>query len=108
MHWTLYAVPPRDEFDNHTLTIAQWLENEREDGLGLQRASSKWQAFMEASTLVLPHVKAADGLREEPRVGYDPVGDVPFFLFKASNNGTTFVVSPKKLAFPPSEVIDLR
>jgi hypothetical protein len=108
MSWTLYAVTPRDQFVNHTLTLTQWLANENEDGLGLKRASAKLQAFMEASTLALPYVKAESGLRDEPRVGYDPVSDVPFFLFKASNNGTTFVVTPKQLSFRPSEMIDLQ
>lgn len=57
--------------------------------------TARWQAFMEACALALPCVNSQDGLRQEPRVGYDPNRDQPFFIFKASNKGTTCLVSPR-------------
>ncbi len=92
--WKLQVTNPRDQFENCTLTIIQWLQNSDQDGFGLQGTTAKWEAFMEASRLAIDGVQSQQGLRQEPRVGYDPAGDQPFFLFKASNNGTTFLVSP--------------
>lgn len=92
--WKLQVTTPRDQFENCTLSIVQWLQNSDQDGFGLEKTTAKWEAFMEACRLALPGVQSQDGLRQEPRVGYDPAGDQPFFLFKASNNGTTFLVSP--------------
>jgi hypothetical protein len=61
---------------------------------------------MEACSLALPGVKSQDGLRQEPRVGYDPVGDQLFFIFKASNNGTTYLVSPYGIEMGDEELSD--
>ncbi len=58
---------------------------------------------MRACAQASPLLMAQDGLRTEPRVGYDPRGDQPFFLFKASNNGTTVLVSPKGVAMAPGD-----
>jgi len=103
--WIAQAVPPRDQFETCTLTIEQWLANEEEDGFLLKGKAAKWSAIMEACALVLPGIRRQDGLRQEPRVGFDPISDQPYFVFKASNNGTTFFVSPSGLSFDEDELI---
>lgn len=55
----------------------------------------------------MPAVLEQDGLRCEPRVGYDPHGDQPVFIFKADANGTTFVVSPQGLSGDGFEEVKL-
>lgn len=94
IQWKVQECFPRDQFETCTLTIEQWLSNSDSDGYGLTSRTAKWQALMKACALALPGVTSQDGLRQEPRVGYDPLGDQPFFIFKASNNGTTYLVSP--------------
>jgi hypothetical protein len=104
VEWRIQAVPPRDQFETCTLTIEQWLANTDTDGYGLDSKAAKWRAVMKACALALPGVQRQDGLRQEPRVGFDPIGDQPYFIFKASNNGTTFLVSPEGLNFDKDEV----
>ena len=98
--WKVQECTPRDQFETCTLTIEQWLSNTDEDGFGLKDKTAKWQALMEACSLALAGVQSQDGLRQEPRVGYDPARDQPFFIFKASNNGTTYLVSPHGIDIP--------
>jgi|SRR2546426_1145215 len=92
--WKVQECTPRDQFETCTLTVEQWLANDEEDGYGMKTRAAKWQALMEACSLALPGIQSQDGLRQEPRIGYDPAEDQPFFIFKASNNGTTYLVSP--------------
>ncbi len=92
--WRVQTVAPRDHFETCTLTVEQWLEGSESDGLGLRTPAQKWEALMAASVLAAPGVAAQDGLRQSPRIGYDPRRDQLFFIFKASNNGTTLLVSP--------------
>lgn len=89
---------PLDHFDACTLAVEQWLAIEDEDGYFGPRKVHRWQALMEACALVLRGVRADGGLGQDPRVGYDPVGDQSFFIFKASGNGTTYLVSPHGIA----------
>src|SRR5689334_21838149 len=88
--WKVQVAFPRDYFDEATLTIEQWLAN--------GDARQKWRTLIEVSALAAPHI-ASDGLREAPRVGFDPVGDQTYFLFKLENNGTTVFVSSDGIAF---------
>ena len=92
--WKVQECTPRDQFNTCTLTIEQWLANTEVDGFGLKTKTAKWQALMEACSLALRGIESQDGLRQEPRVGYDPARDQPFFIFKAENDGTTYLVSP--------------
>jgi len=92
--WKVQQCTPRDQFETCTVTVEQWLSNAADDGYGLNTKTAKWQALMTACSLALPGVDSQDGLRQEPRVGYDAAQDQPFFIFKASNNGTTYLVSP--------------
>lgn len=91
--WHVVFCHARDHFKNCTLTVEQWLANDEPDGFWRTKAD-KWEALMCACALALPSITKMDGLRLDPRVGYDPAGDQPFFLFKTSNNGITFIVSP--------------
>jgi hypothetical protein len=98
--WKIQECLPRDLFEHCTLTIEQWLANE---GPGsYRRKTDKWQAIMEASALALPRIASHRGLRQEPRVGYDPGKDQPFFIFKASHAGITFLVSPDGIELSPN------
>src|SRR5262245_23473612 len=98
--WTIQECLPRDQFETCTMTVEQWLANTDRDGADLRTKTAKWQTIMEVCALALPGVESQDGLRQEPRVGYDPAGDQPFFIFKASNNGTTYLVSPSGIDLP--------
>lgn len=102
-NWILQTVFPRDFFESCTLTVPQWLENETRQGL-FPTKMEKWRVFMRACAVAWPAIKHEE-LREEPRVGFDPVGDQLFFLFKASNNGTTYFVSQTGIAFPSDDLI---
>lgn len=104
VQWKVQECFPRDQFETCTLTIEQWLANSDDDGYGLKTKAAKWQALMTACALALPGVTSQDGLRQEPRVGYDPLGDQPFFIFKASNNGTTYLVSPHGIDMREEEI----
>jgi hypothetical protein len=88
----------RDNFEGCTLTIEQWLAN-REVG-EYDNTTKKWRAIMKACALVLPCIGE---LRLEPRIGFDPVRDQMYFLFKADRAGTTFLVSPSGFTFDEDE-----
>lgn len=106
MQWKAQACTPRDHFEACTLTVEQWLANDDEpSGHGLRTKADKWEALMEACALARPAIRAQDGLRQEPRIGYDPTRDQLFFLFKASNNGTTVLVSPDGIDLPPGDLL---
>jgi len=101
--WRVQECYPRDQFETCTLTIEQWLENQESDEFGPSDKATKWVLLMAACALALPGV-TKDGLRQEPRVGYDPFGDQMFFIFKASNNGTTYLVSPHGIHLADEEI----
>ena len=103
--WQVQECFLRDQFENCTLTIEQWFVSWSNDSHGFNRKADKWQAFMEACVLALPGILLQDGLSQEPRVGYDPRGDQPFFIFKASNNGATFLVSPNGIEMNEDEFL---
>lgn len=102
--WIVQAVPARDQFEACTLTMAQWLANSDADEFQLEGKTEKWRAVMDACALVLPGLQRQGGLRQEPRVGFDPIRDQPYFLFKAVNNGVTFIVSPQGMPFEDDEM----
>ncbi len=103
--WQVQECFLRDQYESCTLTIEQWFVSSSNDSHGFNRKATKWQAFMEACALALPDVLTQDGLSQEPRVGYDPRGDQPFFIFKASNNGATFLVSPNGIEMHEDEFV---
>jgi len=102
--WIVQAVPARDQFEACTLTIEQWLANSDADEFQLEGKTEKWRVIMEASAQVLPGLLRHGGLRQAPRVGFDPIRDQPYFLFKAVNNGVTFIVSPQGMPFEDDEM----
>lgn len=93
MGWKVQELPPRDYYDEGTLTIPEWLDKVM-DGNAF-REGDPWLEFIYAAAMVAPLIKqySPEGLRGEPRVGYDLVSDQIYFLFKLDNNGTTFIVS---------------
>lgn len=101
--WRVQKCLPRDQFETCTLTIEQWLANTERDEFGPPDKAKKWSLLMNACALALPGINE-DGLRQEPRVGYDPHTDQMFFIFKASNNGTTYLVSPRGIDMKGEEV----
>lgn len=92
--WAVQASIARDFFEDCTLTIEQWLATDPD---GRARAS-KWRMLTKICAHVAPHLPPRDDLRQEPRVGYDPIGDQPIFIFKCDNNGDTFIVSRSGIA----------
>lgn len=89
--WILQRCLPRDNFETATVSIGDWLSKHI---YNMTSFNAKWMPFLQACALAYPGVEAQGGLREEPRVGFDPAKDQPYFLFKSSANGTTFIVSP--------------
>lgn len=102
--WVVQPCFPLDYFNGCTLTIEQWLNAGGDPPF--DSVTLKWEAIMHACAVVLPFVDSEDGLRHEPRVGFDPGRDQTFFIFKASNNGTTFLVAQQKLALPLGNEIE--
>lgn len=86
---TVQFCQARDFFDDCTVTIEQWIAAPSPDPSGPSPVM-KWKTFIAACALVADRM---DGLRQEPRVGYDPRSDRSFFIFKQENNGDTFLVS---------------
>ena len=87
--WIVQVVPPRDFFEDCTLTVPRWVEENNE----YESSGEKWQQFIEACSLALSGIIAHGGLRQEPRVGFDPAHDRPYFIFKTENGGATIFVS---------------
>ena len=89
--WVLQRCLPRDNFETATVSIGDWLGRHI---YNMTSFNAKWMPFLQACALAYPGVKAQGGLRGEPRVGFDPAKDQPYFIFKASTTGATFLVSP--------------
>lgn len=89
--WKVDRCSARDSFEMSTRHVAQWCDGDGVDVDGTR--VGRWLVFMSACSAVLPDVIAGGGLRTAPRVGYDPVSDQPFFIFKCSQKGTTYFVS---------------
>ena len=94
-NWSVQECFPLDFFDTCTLTVEQWLANTDEPN----GRTAKWATLIHACSLVEKYI-AVDGLRQEPRIGYDPGNDGTYFIFKVSNNGTTYLVAPQKVLLP--------
>lgn len=84
----LYAVAqlnPRDNYESCTVALSDWrkinddTEREAKKAILLIRSHPDW-----------------DTKRQPARVGYNPVEDREYFIFKADNNGTTYVVGTEK------------
>lgn len=95
----LQKTPPRDWFDDCTVSVAAWLQKPTVDD-GTDDRLRKWNRWISVCAMV----RGLGKLRQEPRVGYDPVRDQEFFLFKEDNNGTTWWVSSQGLAFEDDDL----
>jgi hypothetical protein len=100
--WVVQVVPPRDMLDNLT-PISAHLQRRiatgegpyNRDGWGVKTLEAALGEFKSALTAAHKHPYwHKDGLRQEPLVGYDPVTDGNWYLFKLDENGTTIIVSP--------------
>jgi hypothetical protein len=81
--------------------VEQWLANVTEP----ENRTEKWRMLIRACWLMAAHVDR-DGLRQDPRVGYDPGNDGPFFIFKVANNGTTYLVAQTRITLPKGVEIE--
>ena len=110
--WVVQRCQPFDQYESCTLTIEQWFANLESGQHYYGRTSeglraAKWRSFMEIVRLVQEAMDSgSDVLRYEPRVGYDPRADQPIFIFKADNNGTTYVVSPGGIDLHDDQELD--
>lgn len=95
--WHVQEVSFRDNFEGCTLTIEQWIAN-REVG-EYDNTAKKWRAIIQVCALL----SDIGELRIEPRIGFDPIRDQMYFLFKADNNGTTYLVSTSGFTFDEDE-----
>lgn len=99
------ATNPLDFYYPHTLSLAEWLRNvtacDYRGESGLDVGVECLARLIEATDALTQHPEWATsfGLRDSPRVGYYPTesGDGFFFIFKADNNGTTYLVGD----YPP-------
>jgi hypothetical protein len=89
--WTVRATAPRDYFSDSTVSVGEWFQ--RQDNLALA-----WTEFSQAFSSAMKHEYWEWPLGGEPRVGYDPVEDTHYFIFKIINNGTTFFVSRRMMS----------
>lgn len=87
--WFVRATSPKDWFDDLTMTVREWLEKEA-NPVGPSR-EDKESEFLEAKAEVEKHDSWDNEERHEPHVGYDPIEDTFYFIFKLDNNGTTFL-----------------
>jgi hypothetical protein len=96
--WVVQFVNARDYFDQLSEAY-DWLEIVRPDRKDVAETMD-WDSYLSRVSSYLSALKAAQqsgnwsgDLRQPPVVGYDPVNDEEFFMFKQENNGDTFVVS---------------
>jgi hypothetical protein len=87
--WICHATGPLDSFQYSTLSVFEWIER--------GPIPAQWSEFLEAVAEVTSHPLWEWQLRHPPCVGYDPVSDSPYFIFKIDNNGLTFVVSQRHM-----------
>ncbi len=80
---------PLDYFQEATVEVLDWLSQSRGDFAGLSR---RCRAYWGACEAVEKHELWDGELRHMPHVGYDRNRDSEYFIFKLSNNGTTFIV----------------
>ena len=94
----LHLTTPRDWFDDCTVTVAEWLGRAPLDETN---PYYRWSQWIRACAMV----SKIGRLRTEPRVGYDPVSDQHYFVFKEDNNGTTWFVAEQPLHFDVDDEI---
>lgn len=93
-----------DFYEDCTLTAEEWLERKSHlPEMGSRDA--KWRQLLEAYVAARPLI-GGSFIREEPRVGYSPESDSPYFLFKIDNNGDLVIVSAGNAPSPRSEEVD--
>jgi hypothetical protein len=82
---------PLDDFEDSTVSVFHWIEMaKRSDFLG-RDPEKRVMIFAKAYKEVVEMVKDT-GLRQLPRVGYDPESDSSYFIFKFDHAGRTVTV----------------
>jgi len=96
----IQCVPPLDFYTETTLPLSKWLTwkayavgNNFANDCNIASYIEKLNKLQEVWKMVTEYPDWEKVLRDEPRVGYDPVNDCDFFIFKMENNGTTLVIS---------------
>ena len=98
----LFVMALDQPLDNHTgcvVPVADWLSSWREDDFWPE--NYKHLLYIKACCYVSSLGilgNGWEGLLEPPSVGYDVSTDQEYFIFKMSNNGTTFIVSREPLS----------
>lgn len=88
-------IPALDFYDNFTFGALTFMDKIPKNQLDTQTPPSRKkynELLMKAMSAVTKH-PCWDEPREEPRIGYNPKEDDFYFIFKAENNGNTFLVS---------------
>lgn len=88
------AITPRDQYPAVTVPASRYLAD----------IPSEWGRVLEATHLARPWIDS-HGLREEPRIGYDPISDQVYVLIKLDRCGVTLIVSEHGLPFDEDEVV---
>lgn len=89
-----------DFFHDCTVPVLEWLKTRGGDG-----EMSKHHLYARAFLAYAAHRYADLDDSAPPHVGYNPISDTPYFIFKQGNNGSSFVVGEYLPAFPPRMVI---
>jgi len=98
--WYVYIMAPRDNFYDYTMPIGVWLwhlssGHSQSGEWEVRHAESAYRAYQSCS-----YEKPEDQRSfSDGRVLYDPVSDDHYFLFKESNNGTTYLVRHGKMEY---------
>ena len=95
--WLVRAASPKDYFPDLTLGVKEWLEIGRRDQQPSRQPEREQSDFLDAQAAVEQHPYWEPEERHEPHVGYDPIDDSYYFIFKIDNNGTTFFVSQRDM-----------
>jgi len=91
--WWVYAVSPRDCFEEFCVGVEKWIECGDVLGSDYDTSACRRALFEEAWWAYLQHESSDGYLRCPPVVLYDAAWDAPYFLIKEDNNGTTYLVS---------------
>lgn len=86
--WEARSIEPKDNFEDSTLSVFEWMKRETE---GVDERL-KWSMFVQAIAAYSRHELCDGELVCAPHVGYDIESDNHYFIFKQKNNGATFVV----------------
>ncbi len=98
--WIVEVFDPLDNSFASTLSVHEWIAKTTSatslpaaHSDSLSEGEAWWQLLGAFAHLNSSRKLDGEQLRHEPRVGYDPVSDSAYFIFKMQNDGVTYVVS---------------